>query len=103
MLLQKLVVMSVLLLGTNLNEEIKPIQQWQGKCGETALKNLAPENGVIRDQAQLDKLWDQWRPDDSTPQIDFDAHLILVGTVPGPNQTVLHRLEIRNDGNLQKK
>ena len=63
-------------------------QSWSGEIKDESLQKLAPKSGFIADAPTWTKLWTTWRPDKELPKVDFSDYLILVGTVPGPNQVV---------------
>jgi hypothetical protein len=68
---------------------VEPTGMWSGKIKDESLRKLAPKSGFIADAETWKKLWTAWRPDEELPKVEFTKELILVGTVPGPNQVVI--------------
>ncbi len=65
---------------------VKPERVWAGSLRDEPLRTAAPPGGLIADAASFDRVWEAWRPGERTPEIDFDARFVAVGTVPGPNR-----------------
>jgi hypothetical protein len=79
---------------------VEPNGMWSSKIKDLSLRKLAPKSGFIADAETWRKLWTAWRPDEDLPKVDFAKGLILVGTVPGPNQVVM-RPTIDEGGNIK--
>ena len=79
---------------------VEPTGMWSGKIKDESLRKLAPKSGFIADAETWKKLWTAWRPDEEMPKVDFTKELILVGTVPGPNQVVM-RTTLTDKGNVK--
>lgn len=79
---------------------VEPKQSWSGEIKDESLRRLAPQSGFIADSQTWKKLWTTWRPDKELPKVDFSKFLILVGTVPGPNEVVL-RATFTTKGNVK--
>ena len=56
----------------------------------------------IVDQTAFDELWLDWNPAEVAPEIDFDQHMVVVATVPGPNQ-IMMQPTLDANGNLMLK
>jgi hypothetical protein len=68
---------------------VEPTGMWSSKIKDESLRKLAPQSGFIADAQTWKKLWTAWQPGEELPKVDFTKELILVGTVPGPNQVVI--------------
>jgi hypothetical protein len=79
---------------------VKPSGIWSGKIKDKSLRKIAPPSGFIADARAWKKVWKVWRNGEDMPKIDFTKHLILVGTVPGPNQVVMQPT-VDASGNLK--
>lgn len=79
---------------------VEPTRTWSGKIKDESLRRLDPDSGFIADADTWKKLWTAWRPDEELPEVDFNKELILVGTVPGPNEVVL-RPTLTGGGNVK--
>jgi hypothetical protein len=62
---------------------------WSGILPDESLRKLAPAAGYVADARSWSRLWAAWRPDEKLPRLDFSKQLVLVGTVPGPNNVLL--------------
>jgi hypothetical protein len=60
---------------------VKPLKQWSGSVEDLALLKGAPE--VILTAQELDKLWQAWKVEGSTPKVDFAKEILLVITTRG--------------------
>jgi hypothetical protein len=79
---------------------VEPTGMWNGKVKDESLRKLSPQSGFIADAETWKTLWTAWRPGEELPNVDFTKELILVGTVPGPNQVVM-RPTITDNGNVK--
>lgn len=68
---------------------LTPIQQWSGRSRDSGGKRHRPPGGFIADADSWQRLWQAWRDTETCPDVDFDRHLVLVGTVDGPNRVFL--------------
>ena len=82
-------------------DEIKPVNQWKGRFTQNDLKRFAPANQMIRDAEAWKNVWNNWRPDEQIPNVDFENNMIVVATTQGRNEVRLHRLNLAPGGNLQ--
>jgi hypothetical protein len=60
---------------------VKPLKQWSGSVAEVSLMAGAPE--VIVSAQEMDKLWQAWKVEGPTPEVDFAQDLVLVLTTRG--------------------
>jgi len=78
---------------------IKPLQTWQAKVQDEALKNAAPPSGFVTNAKEFAALWKAWRGDEKVPDVDFKKNLVLVGLAGGPNIAGIGAT-LSDDGNL---
>ena len=79
--------------------EVELEASWQGKVQQEGLHRHAPKAGFVAGQRGFETLWKAWRPDEPVPAVDFNKFIVLVGTVPGPNQVAM-RPRLDEEGNL---
>jgi hypothetical protein len=78
-------------------KEVKPLQQWKGNLANRELMKVAAN--LLTSQAQFEKLWKAWRPDEKLPAVDFTKEIALVDTTVG---SVLNfRATLDDNGNLR--
>jgi hypothetical protein len=79
---------------------VKPLQSWQGKLKDEALRKAAPSSGLIARAKDFEDLWKAWRGSEKVPQVDFQKELALIMTAGGPNRvTIMTALDEK--GNLK--
>ena len=80
-------------------DEVTPINKYSGIGRQDGLAELAPKNGMITSQAELNRIWAGWSVPQPIPDVDFATQMVLVTTVPGPNRTFNGPLNLE-DGDL---
>ncbi len=91
--------LAALLVQTATADDVLPLNKYSGVIRQDALKQLAPESGVVINQTKLSELWKAWSIEGAMPDIDFQTQMVLVDLVPGPNRSFSGPLMLDN-GNL---
>lgn len=97
-------VAAVMLLGGSaaaVDSPIKATNTWVGANGDETLAKELPENGVITSAKDFEKLIKSWQVAEKTPEVDFDAELVLVTTTRGSSLSLKPVLD--DKGNLQAR
>jgi hypothetical protein len=81
-------------------KQVKPLQTWQAKVKDEALKKAAPADGFITTAKDFEALWKAWRGDEKVPEVDFKQNLVLVGLAGGPNLASIGA-SLDDEGNLK--
>jgi hypothetical protein len=66
-------------------KKVEVIQSWTGQLPDEALQKLSPPIGFLTTQREWAALWRAWRGKEEPPAPNFARQLVLVFTVPGPN------------------
>jgi hypothetical protein len=86
----------VVSVGTATADDVVPLNKYSGVIRQDPLKQLAPAAGVVVNPQKLAELWQAWSVDAKLPQVDFQTHMVLVDTVPGPNRSFSGPLKLEN-------
>jgi len=63
----------------------KPVMHFGGVVLDKEKMKLAPANGFVTKQEDLEKIWDGWSVKEKMPKLDFAKQLVLVHLASGPN------------------
>jgi hypothetical protein len=80
-------------------KELKPTNTWSGSIDDEKPLKEAPENGVIANAKDLEKLNKSWKFVEKLPEINFDKEIVLVSTTVGSKLTLSATLD--DKGNLK--
>ena len=69
---------------------VETLGMWSGQVKDAALRELAPASDCITEPGAWQELYKKWQPEMKVPRVDFTQHLVLVGTVAGPNRVILN-------------
>ena len=78
---------------------IKATNMWQGSVEDEKLQKEMPENGVITNAKDFEKLVKAWKVADKVPEVDFDKEIVLVAKTAGSKVTLSAVLDEK--GNLK--
>jgi hypothetical protein len=68
-----------------------------GSIDDEKLAKEMPENGVITNAKDFEKLVKAWKVADQVPDVDFDKEIVLVGTTEGSKLTLNAALDEKGD------
>jgi hypothetical protein len=71
---------------------------WMGSIDETLAREM-PENGVITNARDFEKLVKAWKVAKKVPAVNFDKEIVLVGKTEGGKLTLVASLDQK--GNVQ--
>ena len=83
------------------DQEVNVVQKITGKIADPKLASARPDSGVIDNDSDWKKLWMAWRPNEPVQNVDFENHLVLVETAPGPNTVFANILKLTDQGDLK--
>jgi hypothetical protein len=76
---------------------VKATNTWSGSIDDEKLKKEMPENGVITNAKDLEKLNKSWKFVEKLPEINFDKEIVVVATGTGGKLTVNAMLDDKGD------
>jgi hypothetical protein len=62
---------------------VKATNTWKGSVDDEKLQKEMPENGVITNAKDWEKLVKAWKVADKVPEVNFEKELILIATTTG--------------------
>src|SRR5262245_61437386 len=62
---------------------LKPTNTWMGSVEDRKLATEMPENGVITNAKDFEKLVKAWKVADKVPEVNFDKEIVLVAKTEG--------------------
>lgn len=62
---------------------IKPTNTWMGSVDDEKLAKQMPENGVITNAKDFEKLIQAWKVAEKVPDVNFDKEIVLVAQTAG--------------------
>ncbi|MDW8266298.1 MAG: hypothetical protein RMJ52_13320 [Gemmataceae bacterium] len=62
---------------------VKPTNTWRGSVADEKLAKEMPEDGVITNAKDFEKLVKAWKVADKVPEVNFEKELVLVAHTPG--------------------
>lgn len=78
---------------------VKATNTWTGSHDDEQLAKAMPENGVITNAKDFEKLIKAWKVADKAPEVDFDRELVLVAQTRGSRLNLNASLDEK--GNLR--
>jgi len=78
---------------------LKVTNTWMGAVEDEKLAKEMPENGVITNAKDFEKLVKAWKVADKVPEVDFDKEIVLVAKTAGSKVTLSAVLDEK--GNLK--
>jgi hypothetical protein len=76
---------------------VKATNTWQGSVDDEKLMKEMPENGVITNAKDWEKLVKAWKIADKTPEVNFEKELIVIGTSVGSKLNLSASLDDKGD------
>jgi hypothetical protein len=76
---------------------LKATDAWMGSIDDEKLAKEMPENGVITNAKDFEKLVKAWKVADKVPDVNFDKEIVLVGTTEGSKLTLNASLDEKGD------
>jgi len=62
---------------------LKPTNTWKGSVDDRKLAKEMPENGVITNAKDFEKLVKAWNVAEKVPEVNFDKEIVIVATTEG--------------------
>jgi hypothetical protein len=62
---------------------IKPTNTWTGSIEDDKLAKEMPENGVVTNAKDFEKLFKAWKVAEKVPEVNFDKEIVLVAKTEG--------------------
>jgi hypothetical protein len=62
---------------------LKPTNTWMGSVDDKKLAKEMPENGVITNAKDFEKLVKAWKVAEKVPEVNFDKEIVLVAKTEG--------------------
>ena len=62
---------------------LKPTNTWTGSVEDKKLAKEMPENGVITNAKDFEKLVKAWNVAEKVPEVNFDKEIVIVATTEG--------------------
>ena len=76
---------------------LKATDAWMGSIDDEKLAKEMPENGVITNAKDFEKLVKAWKVADKVPEVNFDKEIILVDKTGGSKLTLRASLDEKGD------
>jgi hypothetical protein len=76
---------------------LKATDTWMGSIDDEKLAKEMPENGVITNAKDFEKLVKAWKVADKAPEVNFDKEVVLVGKTEGSKLTLNAALDEKGD------
>jgi hypothetical protein len=76
---------------------LKATNTWMGSVEDEKLAKEMPENGVITNAKDFEKLVKAWKVADKVPEVNFDKEIVLVATTSGSKLTLRASLDEKGD------
>ena len=70
---------------------------WTGSIDDERLAREMPENGVITNAKDFEKLVKAWKVAEKVPEVNFDKEIVLVGKTVGSKLTLKASLNEKGD------
>jgi hypothetical protein len=81
---------------------VKPVNTWMGSVDDEKLAKEMPENGVITNAKDFEKLVKAWKVAEKVPEVNFDKEIVLVaktgGSVLNLNPTLDEKGDLKAPG-----
>jgi hypothetical protein len=76
---------------------LKATNTWTGSIDDEKLAKEMPENGVITNAKDFEKLVKAWKVADKVPEMNFDKEFVLVARTEGSKVTLIASLDEKGD------
>jgi hypothetical protein len=76
---------------------VKATNTWKGSVDDEKLMKEMPDNGVITNAKDWEKLVKAWKVADKAPEVNFDKELILIATTTGSKLNLSASLDDKGD------
>ena len=76
---------------------LKATNTWMGSIDDEKLAKDMPENGVITNAKDFEKLVKAWKVADKVPEVNFDKEIVLVARTEGSKLTLNASLDEKGD------
>ena len=76
---------------------VKATNMWQGSVDDEKLQKEMPENGVIVNAKDWEKLVKAWKIADKVPEVNFDKDIIVIATSVGSKLNLSAALDDKGD------
>ena len=76
---------------------LKATNTWMGSIDDEKLAKEMPENGVITNARDFEKLVKAWKVADKVPEVNFDKEIVLVARTEGSKLTLNASLDEKGD------
>ena len=76
---------------------LKATNTWMGSIDDEKLAREMPENGVITNARDFEKLVKAWKVADKVPDVNFDKEIVLVAKTQGSKLTLGAALDEKGD------
>ena len=76
---------------------LKATNTWMGSVDDEKLAKEMPENGVITNAKDFEKLVKAWKVAEKVPEVNFDKEIVLVATTDGSRLTLNASLDEKGD------
>jgi hypothetical protein len=76
---------------------LKATNTWMGSIDDEKLAKEMPENGVITNAKDFEKLVKAWKVAEKVPEVNFDKEIILVAKTVGSKLTLKALLDEKGD------
>jgi hypothetical protein len=76
---------------------LKATNTWMGSIDDKKLAKEMPENGVITNAKDFEKLVKAWKVAEKVPEVNFDKEIVLVATTDGSRLTLNASLDEKGD------
>ena len=76
---------------------LKATNTWMGSIDDEKLAKEMPENGVITNAKDFEKLVKAWKVVEKVPEVNFDKEIVLVAKTQGSKLTLNASLDEKGD------
>jgi hypothetical protein len=76
---------------------LKATNTWMGSIDDEKLAKEMPENGVITNAKNFEKLVKAWKVAEKVPEVNFDKEIVLVAKTEGSKLTLNASLDEKGD------
>jgi hypothetical protein len=76
---------------------LKATNTWMGSIEDEKLAKEMPENGVITNAKDFEKLVKAWKVADKVPEVNFDKEIVIVAKTEGSKLTLNASLDEKGD------
>jgi hypothetical protein len=76
---------------------LKATNTWTGSMDDEKLAGAMPENGVITNAGDFEKLVKAWKVAEKVPEVNFDKEIVLVAKTAGSKLTLSAVVDAKGD------